>query len=127
MINRTPPEHLPANAHVWADDLCRVHFVQHVVALSFQVAVADIRAMTRRTAEVALARQVAMYLAHVGYELSLSRVAFAFGRDRTTVAHACHLIEDMRDDAAFDARLDALETYVRQAPMFGGQGRGMAA
>ena len=25
-----------------------------------------------------------------------------FGRDRTTVLHACHLIEDLRDDAEFD-------------------------
>lgn len=25
-----------------------------------------------------------------------------FGRERTTVLHACHLIEDMRDDEDFD-------------------------
>ncbi len=25
-----------------------------------------------------------------------------FGRDRTTVMHACHLVEDLRDDEDFD-------------------------
>jgi hypothetical protein len=31
--------------------------------------------------------------------MSLYRVAVAFGRDRLTVAYACHLIEDQRDPA----------------------------
>ena len=55
------------------------------------------------------ARQVAMYLSHVGLEMSLSRVALAFDRDRSTVAHACHRIEELRDEAEFDAWLDRLE------------------
>ena len=48
--------------------------------------------------------------------MSLARVAQAFGRDRSTVAYACHKIEDMRDDAAFDQRLDDLETSLRAMP-----------
>jgi len=40
-------------------------------------------------------------------ELSLTEVARGFARDRTTVSHACHLIEDRRDDPDFDARLVA--------------------
>jgi len=32
-----------------------------------------------------------------------------FGRDRTTVSYACALIEDMRDDAEFDAEVGRLE------------------
>ena len=44
--------------------------------------------------------------------MSLSRVAFAFERDRSTVAHACHRIEEMRDDASFDSWLEALEDGV---------------
>ncbi len=55
------------------------------------------------------ARQVAMYLTHVGLGMSLSRVANAFERDRSTVAHACHRIEEMRDESAFDDWLDTLE------------------
>jgi chromosomal replication initiation ATPase DnaA len=50
-----------------------------------------------------------MYLAHVGFGLSMAEVGKAFGRDRTTVVHACHLIEDRRDERRFDDLLDQLE------------------
>ncbi len=66
--------------------------------------------------QMAFARQVAMYLTHVAFGMSLSRVAFAFARDRSTVAHACHLIEDRRDKPAFDNLLDQLEASLRAAP-----------
>ncbi len=55
------------------------------------------------------ARQTAMYLTHVGLSMSLARVATAFERDRSTVAHACQRIEEMRDEAAFDIWLETLE------------------
>ena len=58
---------------------------------------------------VAFARQSAMYLAHVAFEIELGEVGRAFGRDRTTAAHACRLIEERRDDRAVDAVLAALE------------------
>ncbi len=110
----------PRVAHVtWAQDIARASFVQHVVSIAFGVCAHDIAASTRRNAATALARQVAMYLTHIAYEMSLTRVAQAFNRDRTTVTHACHLIEDMRDDTRFDERLEALSEYLRCAPMFG--------
>jgi chromosomal replication initiation ATPase DnaA len=58
---------------------------------------------------VALARQTAMYLAHVAFGLTLSRVGICFGRDRTTVRHACARIEDGRDDPTQELALSALE------------------
>lgn len=73
----------------------------------------DIIAHTRGSAEAAFARQVAMYLCHVVFEWSLARIAQAFARDRSTVAHACHSIEDRRDDDAFDDWIAALEQSVR--------------
>jgi chromosomal replication initiation ATPase DnaA len=73
------------------------------------VASTDLRGSTRGRAKVALARQVAMYLAHVGCGLSLTETGRLFGRDRTTVAHACGVIEDRRDDPLFDRALDLLE------------------
>lgn len=57
----------------------------------------------------AFARHIAMYLAHVGFGLSMAKIGRAFGRDRTTVVHACHVIEDRRDEARFDAMIDYLE------------------
>ena len=67
---------------------------------------------SRGVARVALARQVAMDLAHVGCGLSLTAAGQSFGRDRTTVAHACLIVEDRRDDPAFDQILDLLEWAV---------------
>ncbi len=50
-----------------------------------------------------------MYLAHIVFGLSYTRVGICFGRDRTTVRHACALVEDRRDDPARDMALSALE------------------
>jgi chromosomal replication initiation ATPase DnaA len=69
-----------------------------------------------RDSSVAFARQVAMYLASIAFGMSLARVAAAFGRDRSTVAHACRHIEDMRDDARFDTWIGALERAATEAP-----------
>lgn len=66
--------------------------------------------------DVVFGRQVAMYLCHTGFELSLTRVAVAFCRDRSTVAHACHMIEDRRDEPQFDLWIGALEAMLREAP-----------
>ena len=35
-------------------------------------------------------------------QLNMTDIGRGFGRDRTTVVHACHLIEDLRDDDDFD-------------------------
>lgn len=87
-----------------------------IASYGFEVPVEHILDVRRGSAEAALARQAAMYLCHVAFELSLSRVAQAFGRDRSTVAHACHRIEDRRDDPDFDDWIGALEAALREAP-----------
>ena len=62
----------------------------------------------RCTADIALARQLAMYLMHVEFGRLYADVGRFFNRDRTTVSHACALIEDLRDDGEFDATLERL-------------------
>jgi hypothetical protein len=47
-------------------------------------------------------------------------VGQAFGRDRTTAGHACAVVEGLRDDKLFDARLEDLEACLRAAPPSGG-------
>ena len=59
------------------------------------------------------ARHIAMYLMHVSFGVSLARVAYAFDRDRSTVAHGCYAIEDRRDDPDFDGWLEQLEEGLR--------------
>ncbi|MGK0266269.1 MAG: chromosomal replication initiation ATPase DnaA [Maricaulis sp.] len=101
------------------DDVARARLAQSAVAYAFGVSQDELEAPTRRSREAAFARQAAMYLAHIAFELSLTRVAQAFGRDRSTAAHACHRIEDQRDDQGFDAYMDALEACLRAAPQPG--------
>jgi len=61
------------------------------------------------------ARQVAMYLAHVSFGLTLTEVGALFGRDRTTVAHGCARVEDRREHRAFDLALDVADHALRRA------------
>ncbi len=84
-----------------------------IVAAAFDVAASEMRSPTRGRAKVALARQAALYLAHVVLGLTLSDAGRLYGRDRTTAAHACRLIEDRRDEPGFDALLALLEDMVR--------------
>ena len=106
---RRPPANVPREA------------IEQAVIQVFGIAYKDLRRTTRGRAKVALARQVAMYLAHVGCGLSLTETGRLFERDRTTVAHACGVIEDRRDDPIFDRALDLLEWAVpalTQRPTF---------
>jgi len=66
----------------------------------------------RGAAALALARQVAMYLAHTLLGRQMGDVGTLFGRDRTTVAHACAVIEDRREQAGFDEWVGHLEALV---------------
>jgi chromosomal replication initiation ATPase DnaA len=85
-----------------------------LVARAFHLPSADLLARTRR-ADVALARQVAIYVAHVGLAETLTAAGRRFGRDRTTAAHACRRVEDRRDDPHFDGLVAAIEAAVAAA------------
>jgi len=98
------------------DDAAAARLAAGVASYGLGASQADILNGGRGSAEAAFARQVAMYLCHVAFELSLARVAAAFGRDRSTVAHACHIIEDRRDEAQFDRWIATLEAMLREAP-----------
>ena len=86
--------------------------IDPAVAAVFGVEIGDLRATTRGSPRAAFARQVAMYLAHVVCGLSLTEVGALFRRDRTTVAHACIVVEDGRDDPELDRRLEHLERAI---------------
>lgn len=86
--------------------------VEPAVSVVFEIDIGELHAPTRRSARAAFARQVAMYLSHVACGLSLAEVSSVFARDRSTVAHACELVEDRRDDPVLDAKLEYLERAV---------------
>jgi hypothetical protein len=89
------------------ESACR--FIETSVAAALGIGLVELRARSRGRAAAAFARQTAMYLAHVHFGLSLSEVGRTFGRDRTTVSHACARVEDCRDDPTFDRVLACLE------------------
>lgn len=90
-------------------DRNNAYLAASLVGYALELKAENILMRDRGPRDMVQARQVAMYLTHVGLEMSLSRVANAFERDRSTVAHACHKIEEMRDEAEFDAWIETLE------------------
>jgi chromosomal replication initiation ATPase DnaA len=83
--------------------------VEIAVAAAFDVTIAELHRPTRGTARTALARQIAMYVAHVALGFSYREAGNMFGRDRTTAAHACRIVEELREDPRTDAQVQALE------------------
>jgi chromosomal replication initiator protein len=78
------------------------------VAAAFAVSERELLGPSRLR-NVLLSRQVAMYLARELAGLSLPRIGAAFGRDHTTVLHACRKIEaGVEADSALAARVRQL-------------------
>jgi chromosomal replication initiation ATPase DnaA len=91
-------------------------FVTQLVSLATGIPAAEINTARRTTNAAVRARHLAIYLTHITFHWPLHRVAYAFGRDRTTCGHACRKIEDLRENVDFDRRLAELEACLRQAP-----------
>lgn len=87
--------------------------LDHATALVFGVSRKALRTSMRGGRQVAMVRQVGMYLAHVVLERNLTEAGRLFGRDRTTAAHACSVVEDLRENAIFDRAVAELESIVR--------------
>lgn len=99
-----------------ARDVVAARLAAEVASYALNVPQAEIIEKGRGSSAAAFARQVAMYLCHVAFQWSISRTGIAFERDRSTVAHACHAIEDRRDDEYFDSWIASLEMMLREAP-----------
>ena len=53
-----------------------------------------------------------MYLAATGFNMTTTRTAELFERDRSTVSHALGVVEDSRDDAVFNRKLEKVERFL---------------
>ena len=92
------------NIVVWLKDVLRsnskdnisVDYIQQLAAESFGMTIDELLSSSR-TAEVALARQIAMYVTRKNLNLTVNQIALAFNRkDHTTVLYACRRIEEMK-------------------------------
>lgn len=86
-----------------------VDMIQKVVCEFYNIKLSDIKAK-RRTKDVALPRQVAMYLSKQVTNGSLSDIGKQFGgKDHATVIYACKQIEERRSkDETFDRMMENL-------------------
>lgn len=91
------------NAAVWLKDVIRqvshgpvnVETIQQIVAENFSFTVEDLKS-SKRTSQLALARQIAMFLCRKHTESSLQQIGFAFNKkDHTTVLHAQKKIDKL--------------------------------
>jgi len=69
----------------------------------------------RGDAHVASTRQLAMYLVHVLLGRSQDSVGRLFGRDASTVSHACRAVEDLRDAPPLESEIAAVEALLEPA------------
>lgn len=90
----------------------RFRFVVRLVAFATNIPVNRINSPERGSTDVSRARHLAMYLLHTKLSLPFSEIARQFGRDRTTIAHACSAIEDLRDIPERDDFVADLETML---------------
>lgn len=93
----------------------KVLLVQMAVAGVTGVKLAEITSHRRGGAAASFARQMALYLCHLVFELNAYQLAVAFDRDRATVRHAFRRIEELREDRELDRTLSRLEAMLRRA------------
>jgi hypothetical protein len=91
----------------------RIDHVQRVVAHHYGMAVRDLLSR-RRTREVVLPRQIAMYLAKMMTLHSLPEIGRRFGgKDHTTVLHAIRKLDaKVEKEAAFAAEIETLRAKI---------------
>ena len=95
-----------------ADPASIAPFLRATVSSAFGLRPDALGASGRGRADVAFARQTAMYLAHTRLQLSYVDVGRLFDRDRTTARHACRQVEERREDPRIDSILDCLERAI---------------
>ena len=92
----------------------RIEIVELVVSSILHISQRDLHRKHRCVAPIAHARHMAMYLTHVSFGISFTEIGRFFGRDRTTVSHACQRIEDEREDAQTEWILNLMELSIRR-------------
>lgn len=96
-----------------AIDIMRCTVVLRLVSELFDVATdAGLPEGVARRRPLCHMRQIAMYLSHVVLSVPYQTIGRSFGRDRSTVVHACAVVEDRRDDPGYDLFVERCERCV---------------
>ncbi len=107
---------MPKKSDRFSQTACKltVRMAKEIVCEAYGIPHASLMTTERRGADLARARQIAMYLAHIVGQLTLHEVAEQFQRDRSTVSHACINIEDSRDSPILELQLAYMEQRLRE-------------
>ena len=95
-----------------ADDRLLATFVNQMVASAFELPSDRLLRCDRGNARATRARQISIYLMHTALSFSLATISRVYNKDRTTIGYACRVIEDLRDNPAFDDRIIELENTI---------------
>jgi hypothetical protein len=76
---------------------------------------AEIRAPRKRRREVQQIRRIVIYLLHTWFRIPYGELARLLHCNRTTVAAACHAVEDLREDQERDSEISRLEQLAELA------------
>ena len=89
--------------------------IQKVVAEEYNLTVKDLK-VKKRTNQLAMPRQIAMYLARSLTDMSTTEIGDTFGgRDHTTVMHAYNKIaKKVNDDAWFAAEINKIIKFIKE-------------
>ncbi|RYD34648.1 MAG: chromosomal replication initiator protein DnaA [Verrucomicrobiaceae bacterium] len=90
--------------------------IQKTIAESFDIRIADMTSR-KRPANIAFARQVAMYLSRELTGCSYQEIGLAFGgRDHGTIMHACRSVDSrLKEQESLRLRLDSLMTTLKRS------------
>lgn len=98
-----------ARSHVTAtQNLQQMGYVRLTLGLVSAIYRADaayILGPSRGQQALSTSRQVMHYLVHICFGVNYTELATMTNRDRTSIAHACQRVEDMRDDPKIDKAL----------------------
>jgi chromosomal replication initiator protein len=96
-----------------AQTILTIETIQKRVADHFQIRHSDMTSK-RRPNNIAIPRQIAMYLSRTLTKHSLQEIGDAFGgRDHGTVIHACKAVDNMcEQDASTRSSVDFLKTQL---------------
>lgn len=100
-----------------------VDTIQQHVCEAFHIQLLDLKSK-KRTQHLAFCRHVAMYLCRKLTDNSFPAIGAGFGRDHSTVIHACNLIGGrVNNDAAFRILIQKLENKFKSPPANGADRR----
>jgi chromosomal replication initiator protein len=112
------------NMGIWFNDILRntakgqasIDFIQQLIAEHYRINIEDLIS-SKRTANLAEARQIAMYISREALGATYQSIGHAFNKDHSTIIHACDKIEKMmKDDFGVKSIVDNIMNKLGKRP-----------